>query len=231
MLRIPRGQRRSDETTLRPHAVVLFLFGSCTRNQRSRLVRCARPTTARTLWPRRRHGRRAASLLSGASTRFSVRARALQCKSVLADGRWMAARRPEPCLSTSVRALLRANSMYILVQYSAYKPRSICMYMYCAASTRAPPGLIKVLVDVLQRLYCYLHRRTYSCQSRSCCAAVLLLQCPDLAGVARWTARWGSLHALPALCLPPPNRLTSANSRPREIGRLGACSTPGSPLT
>lgn len=48
MLRIPRGQRRSDETTLRPHAVVLFLFGSCTRNQRSRwYVAPAQPPLAR----------------------------------------------------------------------------------------------------------------------------------------------------------------------------------------
>jgi hypothetical protein len=142
VLRIPRGQRRSDETTLRPHAIVLFLFGSWCRNQRSRLVRCARPTTARTLWPRRRGCRRGA--LSAelplcclvqvhVSTRFSGRVTALQCKSVLADGRWMAARWPEPGLSTSVRALLRAS-------YIQRAPISPVVCDACTCTAQQAPG-------------------------------------------------------------------------------------------
>ncbi|KAL6908856.1 hypothetical protein GGI43DRAFT_393925 [Trichoderma evansii] len=62
-------------------------------------------------------------------------------------------------------------------------------------------------------------------------AAVLLAAMSGPRLLVRWTARWGSPFMR---CQPfaiPPSRLTSANSRPREIGRLGACSTPGSPLT
>lgn len=46
---------------------------------------------------------------------------------------------------------------------------------------------------------------------------MLLLQCPDLAGVVRWTARWGvPLHALPALCLSPERANLSQLQAPRD---------------